>query len=184
MLTLSVCFSLARRNRMSIPMHLAYQRCGPYSPLSDLRPSEIRYSQDSISHKFRDGNFLTSTFAQLISGKLKVTSLPNIEYIGKDGNFYVTSGNRRLFLYKHLEKAGFLSTIIASKSSSSEIPNFTTECNGQHVVCRAPNVEDQIKKIVEQWKKGEDVTIWEAAPEPPSTRNFASNGWSDSDSDD
>src|SRR6218665_348628 len=148
MLTLSVCSSLARRNIMSIPMHLAYQGCGPYSPLSDLRPTEIRYSQDSISHKFRDGNFLTSTFAQLISGKLKVESLLKIEYIGKDGNFYVTSGNRRLFLYKHLQDAGFLSTITASKSSSSEIPNFTTTCNGQRIECRASNVEDQIKKII------------------------------------
>ena len=138
-----------------------------------LSPSEIRYSQDSISHKFHDGNLLTSTFARLISGQLSVTSLPTLECAQKDGNWYVSSGNRRLFLYKKLQEAGVISTITVLNSYSTGGRNFTTKCSGVYVRCRGSMLEYQIQEIIAQWKRGENVVAkWGTAPVSPVVSRF------------
>src|SRR6218665_160632 len=133
-----------------------------------LSPSEIRYSQNSISHKFSDGNLLTSTFAKLISGQLSVTSLPPLKCVLKDGNWYATSGNRRLFLYRMLQEAGVLSSITVSKKNRFGRRSFTTTCNGERVRCRWAMLQCKIQDIIMEWKSGENVVAkWVAAPVKP-----------------
>src|SRR6218665_2837461 len=149
-----------------------------------LSPSDIRYSQDSISNKFSDGNLLTSTFAKLISGQLSVTSLPTLECVSKDGYWYAASGNRRLFLYKKLQEAGALSSITVLKKHSFGRRNFTTKCSGVYVRCRGSMLEYDIKEIIAQWKRGENVVAkWGTAPVSPVALGFGRHRYDDFDFD-
>src|SRR6218665_1568340 len=151
-----------------------------------LTPSEIRYSQDSISNKFSDGNLLTSTFAKLISGQLSVTSLPTLECVLKNGNWYAASGNRRLFLYKKLQEAKVLSSITVLQSSNSGGRNFSTNCSGVniHVRCRG-SIENSIQEIIAQWKRGENVVAkWGSAPVTPPVSRFGRHRHDDFDFND
>lgn len=153
-----------------------------------LSPSEIRYFQDSISNKFTDGTSLTSTFALLLDGQLSVSSLPAMGCFWMNGSWYAVSGNRRLFLYKHLEDAGVLDTVTVSRARGYNSRKFTTKCNGLDVRCRGHGLEASIEQIVAEWRQGKDVVAkWGA---DVATGNFSTyrDGSSyyddDSDSDD
>lgn len=132
-------------------------RYGTVQDTFTLCPSEIRYSQDTISHEFSNGTSLTSTFARLISGKEKVTDLPAIKCVCRNGKWYAGSrGNRRLFLYKKLEEAGTLKTISVMRYHNED-RNFTTTGSGLNVRCLRSSMESEIDEIISQWKRGVDV---------------------------
>ena len=67
-----------------------------------LRPSDIRYSQDSISIYFRDDSSGTilDLFEKIINGEINVSFLPRIQVADYDGNWMAFEGNRRLFVFK------------------------------------------------------------------------------------
>ena len=76
-----------------------------------LRPSEIRFSQDSISNKFDyPNNSIGDTLDDLIKGQIRITDIPNISVKNVDGN-WVSADNRRLWVFKHLELFGKCETI-------------------------------------------------------------------------
>ena len=70
--------------------------------LLELKPSEIRYSQDSISFYFRDDSngTILDLFEKIISGEINVSFLPRIQVADYDGNWMAFEGNRRLFIFK------------------------------------------------------------------------------------
>ena len=67
-----------------------------------LRPSDIRYSQDSISFKLRDedNGTILDLFEKIINGEITVSFLPRIQVADYDGNWMAFDGNRRLFVFK------------------------------------------------------------------------------------
>ena len=76
-----------------------------------LKPSEIRFSQDSISNKFDQPNvFIGDTLDDLIKGKICIIDIPVIS-VKKVEDKWVSADNRRLWVFKHLEKLGKCETI-------------------------------------------------------------------------
>ena len=70
--------------------------------MMQLKPSEIRYSQDSISMYFTDSDngSILDLFEKLITGEMAVSSLRPIAVAQHDGNWMAFYGNRRLFVLK------------------------------------------------------------------------------------
>lgn len=82
-----------------------------------ISPSEIFFSQDSISNCFgsytrHHNKTIGETLDDIISGKCAITSLPTINVI-KKGNNWVTADNRRLWVFKKLQKLEKCHTITA-----------------------------------------------------------------------
>ena len=65
-----------------------------------LRPSDIRYTQDSIKQSFTDGTPLEETFTALARGQLTVDQIVCIACVKLNGDYWVIHGNRRLYLYQ------------------------------------------------------------------------------------
>ena len=67
-----------------------------------LKPSKIRYSQDSISIDFSnsDNGSILDLFEKLITGELAVSSLPLVQVAQYEGQWMAFEGNRRLFVFK------------------------------------------------------------------------------------
>ncbi|XP_078333268.1 uncharacterized protein LOC144625593 [Crassostrea virginica] len=75
-----------------------------------LAPSAIYFSQDSISNRFGQytphrNKTIGETLDDILSGKCKVSDLPTISVIKKNG-FWVSADNRRLWVYKKLQAFG------------------------------------------------------------------------------
>lgn len=102
-----------------------------------MRPSDIRYSQDSISCEFGAGKTIWNTLDKLEDGIMQVTDLPKIRVCKKDGKWY-TADNRRLWLFKNLESSGKLNNIaVIVGSFDTDIGSkFTTENDGTSIRVR------------------------------------------------
>ena len=70
--------------------------------LTKLKPSEIRYSQDSINFYFRDDSngTILDLCEKIINGEINVSFLPRIQVANYNGNWMAFDGNRRLFVFK------------------------------------------------------------------------------------
>ena len=106
-----------------------------------LKPSEIRYSQDSIGGRFMDGRSLSTTLQQLLSNAVTPDTIPCIEVVIREDSYYALTGNRRLFLYKKLENAGLLDDIpVRIRPLSSVLfqfsQRFTTMNDGRSIRLR------------------------------------------------
>ena len=75
-----------------------------------LKPSEIRFSQDSISNKFDSNVYIGDTLDDLIKGHIRITDIPTISVKNVNGN-WVSADNRRLWVFQHLEQFGKCETI-------------------------------------------------------------------------
>ncbi|WAR29660.1 hypothetical protein MAR_003228, partial [Mya arenaria] len=80
-----------------------------------LKPSEIYYSQDSISNVFdrksQHRNILIGdTLNDICEGRCSVLSIPQITVKSVRGK-WITADNRRLWVVKHLERLGKIKTI-------------------------------------------------------------------------
>ncbi|MEL6864455.1 MAG: polymorphic toxin-type HINT domain-containing protein, partial [Bacteroidota bacterium] len=67
-----------------------------------IDPKEVRFSQNSISSKFKDGGDLDGFIEGLKNGKISPDDIPAIRIVKKDGLIY-TLDNRRLYSF---QKAG------------------------------------------------------------------------------
>ena len=81
----------------------------------NIKPSEIYFTHSTISYKFTGcGKFLDETLNEIINGTTKVEDIPKIKvfYTQQNGTVkYFSENNRRLWLFKHLEKLGLLDTV-------------------------------------------------------------------------
>lgn len=103
-----------------------------------VRPSDVLFSQASISSRFADGRDFAHTFEQLKSGRLQVDCIPTIEVVYGNDELLYSLNNRRLALFQKLEKAGRCTAIsvrLVSKPPGWRA-KYTTGCGGRYVVMR------------------------------------------------
>ncbi|MGI5473311.1 hypothetical protein [Streptomyces sp. CA-132043] len=67
-----------------------------------MNPDRIRYTQDSIARKYKDGRTVDDTIEELKSGKVVADDIPSIRIFEEEGKIY-SLDNRRLYAFK---KAG------------------------------------------------------------------------------
>lgn len=105
-----------------------------------LRPSDIRFSQDSIgrtfgrctSHPYKP---IGETLDDILKGLINVNCIPGISVYKKDGLWF-TAGNRRLWVLQEAEKRGMCSEIYVRETFCIDYNKFTTINNGISVFVR------------------------------------------------
>ncbi|WAR29739.1 hypothetical protein MAR_003307 [Mya arenaria] len=77
----------------------------------ELKPSEIYYSQDSISNAFRHTyELIGETLDDICEDRCSIYSIPTISVMRKNGR-WITSDNRRLWVFRQLERLGKCDTV-------------------------------------------------------------------------
>ncbi|XP_053390382.1 uncharacterized protein LOC128553276 [Mercenaria mercenaria] len=105
-----------------------------------LRPSEIFFSQDSINNVF-DKNCghryqpIGETLDALCDGRCSVSSIPTISVV-KHNNKWFTADNRRLWVFRSLERLGKCDKIFVREGSYIPSSKFTTYNGGESVIVR------------------------------------------------
>lgn len=105
-----------------------------------LRPSEIRFSQDSIGNTFGNytlhrGIYIGQTLDDILSGHCNVQLIPSISVIKRNGQWF-TSDNRRLWVFQEAEKRGKCDDIHAYETTYINFDKFTTCNEGRSVRVR------------------------------------------------
>lgn len=67
--------------------------------VDNISPTEIRFTQDSISKNLSDGRSVQDLIDGLSSGSISPDSIPPIRIFQKDGNIYALD-NRRLYAFQ------------------------------------------------------------------------------------
>lgn len=99
------------------------------------KPSQIRYTQDSIAFYWKDNERpIGETLDQLLNCEIALDKIPKIT-VSYRKNILYTSDNRRLWVFKTLEKLGECETIWVKLG---KIPNrkFTTRNQGTSIYIR------------------------------------------------
>ncbi|XP_053400810.1 uncharacterized protein LOC123558238 [Mercenaria mercenaria] len=105
-----------------------------------LKPSEIFFSQDSINnvfdkncgHKYKP---IGETLDALCEGRCSVGSIPTISVV-KHNNKWFTADNRRLWVFRNLERLGKCDKIYVSEGFYIPPSKFTTYNGGESVYVR------------------------------------------------
>lgn len=107
--------------------------------------SEIRFTHDSIQSNFRDGRSIPDTFRQILMKNIAVESLPLMEVMKYEGEWFVVRGNRRLFLFQELEKRGYLKQVrVQTRNFNPDLFNkqYTSPNRGTSVRIRSGYGQD------------------------------------------
>lgn len=78
-----------------------HERSGQPCRQRRMHPSEIRYTQDSISRRFQNGTLLEEAVEKLVRGESHIDDFPPIRVFREKGIVY-SIDNRRLFVFKSL----------------------------------------------------------------------------------
>lgn len=122
-----------------------------------MRPSDLRYTHDSIGSTFTNGTGLEETFEELLYDNLSIIDMPNMVAMYFNGDLYVVRGNRRLFIYQALEDAGKISRVNVKCIQFEQnlfCRHHTTETSGVSVRIRGRpfgSVRQKLKDIVNTW---------------------------------
>lgn len=105
-----------------------------------LRPSKIRYSQDSISNRFdsrsdHPGTLIGKTLDKLCDGKIDKEDIPTISVARVNGKWF-TADNRRLWVFRQLEALGKCRKIRVIEIDDIPDSKMTTENNGLDIDVR------------------------------------------------
>ncbi|XP_060567916.1 uncharacterized protein LOC132726597 [Ruditapes philippinarum] len=100
-----------------------------------LYPSEIFYSQESISCHFSGGNLIGETLDELCEGRLNVSDIDPISVTKVNGR-WITQNNRRLWVFRHLERLGKCKRIPVNSMVSMPQYHMTIKCGGRNVDVR------------------------------------------------
>ena len=71
-----------------------------------MKPSDIRYSQNTIKSRFVNGTEVTSMLTRLLTREIAVSSIKHIEVRRHDeddelnGKYFAVDGHRRLYIFK------------------------------------------------------------------------------------
>lgn len=121
-----------------------------------MRPSQLRYTHDSVSNTFRDGNAMETTFLSLLNGILDIDDLQCLVAMSYNQKWFVVRGNRRLYVYKKLEDIGKCSTVTVDKQRFEEIlfdRQFTTKNMGLTIRVRGGrNMELILNQLANNWR--------------------------------
>lgn len=110
-----------------------------------MYPSEIRFTHDSIQSNFRDGRSIPDTFRQILMKNVAVESLPLMEVMKYEGEWFVVRGNRRLFLFQELEKRSYLKQVrVQTRNFNPDLFNkqYTSPNRGTSVRIRSGYGQD------------------------------------------
>jgi hypothetical protein len=94
-----------------------------------MNPNDVRFSQGSISYRFRDGGTIEDLAQGLRSGRIQPSDVPSLRLVEKDGLFY-TLDNRRLEAFR---RAG---VALPWRMVTAESWKFTTTNQGVSVRVR------------------------------------------------
>ncbi|OWF53290.1 uncharacterized protein LOC110446604 [Mizuhopecten yessoensis] len=108
-----------------------------------LKPSEIRYTQATISGVFRQttrhkNTQIGKTLDDILVASSSIDQIPKITVCKKNGQWY-SFDNRRLWIFKKLEKYGICSKILVKSKRFKKIKfttKFTTKSDGTTVELR------------------------------------------------
>lgn len=104
-----------------------------------LKPSEIRYTQDSISSRFsKSKKTLQETLQSLLRKGIPKRDVPMIRVVQRNGKWW-SFDNRRLWVFKELEKEGGCKIIkveVVPIDENEWRKKFTTQNDGTSVRIR------------------------------------------------
>ncbi|KAH3896168.1 uncharacterized protein LOC127864356 [Dreissena polymorpha] len=105
-----------------------------------LRPSDIHYSQDSINNYFdskcnHSGVLIGQTLDDICDGRTNINSIPRITVVNRNGK-WVTADNRRLWLFRQLERLGKCTNINVYEGYSIPAAKLTSTNGGVTVYVR------------------------------------------------
>ncbi len=99
-----------------------------------MDPNEVRFSQSSVSHRFRDGRTIDELAGELRSGAVRPDDVPPLRLVLRDG-VYFTLDNRRLEAFR---RAGVPIPwrLATPKEAAAEAWKFTTTNGGVSIRVR------------------------------------------------
>ncbi|CAC5401924.1 unnamed protein product [Mytilus coruscus] len=102
-----------------------------------LRPSQIYFSQAEINNRFdrrsqHSFKNLGDTLDDLVEGRCRISDIPTISVISRNGK-WVTADNRRLWVFRHLEKLGKCTTIPVMETYHIDFRKLTSVNGGKTV---------------------------------------------------
>jgi hypothetical protein len=112
-----------------------------------MKPSQIFYSQDTINNYFDGGVKIGKTLDDICTGSCSIAHIPTIGVCQHDGRWY-TGDNRRLWLFRQLEKLGRCSTIEVNEISSIPDNKFTTKNGGVEITVRGNPESSYARDVV------------------------------------
>ena len=130
-----------------------------------LKPLDIRYTHDQITAHFNDGRSMLSTFIGLLYKKIGIKfggrDVPPIEVMQTEERnqkvWFVVNGNRRLYIFKKLQKCGALTDmqVVARKYDALEMDKqFLTRTQGRTVsVVNDATLNSKMAAEVRRWKE-------------------------------
>jgi hypothetical protein len=106
----------------------------------ELKPSKIRYSQDSIARTFgkstrHPSRLIGETRDDILTGQCNVNSIPAISVVFMRGHWF-TSDNRRLWVFQKAEERGKCDKILVYEGYDIDDNKFTTTNEGRYVSVR------------------------------------------------
>ena len=96
---------------------------------TNVDPQDIRFSQDSISSRFKNGNTVSETIDNLKTGELTANDFPNIRVVERDGKLY-TLDNRRLYCFQEAGLESIPVIFATLQEQLQEAFKFTTRNDG------------------------------------------------------
>lgn len=107
----------------------------------ELKPSEIYFSQAEINNVFNQRSchrykHIGETLDELVEGRCSIADIPTISVVWKNEK-WVTVDNRRLWVFRHLEKLGKCTTIWVNPTSIID-PRKLDSTNGGRTVIFHP----------------------------------------------
>ena len=132
------------------------QKMGNGESVGYMRPSDIRFTHDSIQYNFRDGRTLTDTFRQLLRKSTPIDNIPKMEVMQYGGKWFVVRGNRRLFVLKELEKRNQIAQVqVRKKNFDSGLfhNQYTSPNEGRSVKIRGRAREAVEREFQEEWEE-------------------------------
>ena len=102
----------------------------------ELKPSDILYSQDSISKQFSCGiRYIGDTLDQLLIDSSYIQRIPNIQVVERNGTLF-SMDNRRLWVFKKAEEFGCFEKIAVIRTRKFNRNKFTTKNGGTSIRVR------------------------------------------------
>ena len=126
-------------------------------PQIQLAPSDIYYSQSSISNCFtcngtkHAGKTLAETVNDILLGRCRITEIPKISVVRK-GDVWVTADNRRLWVFRVLESLGQCDTVTV------KVTRYI--CRKKNVIKKEVKIRGDPGKVLYESKVRIDVTVY------------------------
>ncbi|WAQ94291.1 hypothetical protein MAR_006762 [Mya arenaria] len=112
----------------------------------NLRPSEIHFSQDTIFNRFRNTQNIGNVLDNIFERRLQVDDLPRITVARHDGRWF-SADNRRLWIFKKLQKLGRCSSIEVIEISEIPSNKMTTKNEGISVEIIGGDIEADNRRL-------------------------------------